>query len=602
MVAGLASMSLFHQPSFSDKIHHDIDDQDHLIALFAAMFSLSSRYHDEQNSTTGFGCSIPSHSDFHAISLRYINIALDTCSHDGPPLCVLQAMTLAGYYKLINGVYGPAWRLVGAGIRVAYELRLHLTDHESKFQKPLSERDVSVWILLEERRRCWWALWEMDCFCSTIQRTPSAIDRTMNKTYLPISDENWFANKFQASCFLQNTPEERLKSLKGSGNENCVAWTILLFSLMHDAQVLCHGNIPGILSGIDVESNIANLVEYFGNPSNYAFYKSAFEGLSELVKTYQDIKDNLPEALTHRGEFLSFGLTEGENTMSSRRASASKYSVGMAKASAIYTIYQNHVFMDILEGVAPQSTSTIPSGTNEQSLPSKKTWESRLGLQNFLQASETVLELVDSCPDDHVKYVNPYFASTVWIAAALQAFKRRSQWDPNPILTEKRRMALRQIYLRFVNFWGTPMALLHNMDSLETRLDARQRDLEKSGSTEESWDSCRTHGSHQSVTEQDPRNTSDWSPQSIRNEPVSAPVVYPFDQPLVRPSDATTQASLSVPEVEWLSTVVPDPNLSENLSVVPTDWTSALADDLFVDDFACYSSDLTARLYYGYTR
>lgn len=595
-------MSLFHQPSFSDKIHHEINDQDHLIALFAAMFSLSSRYYAEEPSNMEFAPTIPSHSEFHAISVRHVNVSLDACSHDAPALCLLQAMTLTGYYKLIHGVYGAAWRLVGAGIRVAYELRLHLTDHESRVRIPVNEGEISAWSRLEERRRCWWALWEMDCFCSTIQRMPPAIDWSVNKTLLPVSDERWFANKYQASGFLHPSPRERLRNLKASGNENPVAWTSLLFSLMHDAHILCHSSVPG-LSNVDAGSNITDLVEYLRNSANYMSYKKATEGLSELVKAYQDIKANLPEALTHHGEPLEFGLNNNDDAITWRRSSAAKYAVGMAKASAIFMIYQNHVYMDMIDGLVPLSSSASLRGSDGRSTQPENPSERRLGLQNFLQASETVLELVDSAPEDHIKYVNPYYASTVWIAAALQAFKRRSQWDPSPELTERRLAALRQIYLRFVHFWGTPLSLLNNMDSLESRLDARLRALEDPGKDRDPWDPGRSSGPHLSTcaTEVGQNQVPDCSPESLQHELGSVQVGQLSSQTFEKPGYLSTPRSLAIPDAEWLSTIGPEASLSEDPSGFPPGWTSALADDLFVDDFAFYSSDLAARLFHGYT-
>jgi hypothetical protein len=91
------------------------------------MFSISSKF-SSIHSESDTGQRLPSHQEFHETSLNYIQTALNNCTNSAPDLCLLQAMTLAGFYKLAQGVDGPAWRLVGSAVRIAYELRLHLTD------------------------------------------------------------------------------------------------------------------------------------------------------------------------------------------------------------------------------------------------------------------------------------------------------------------------------------------------------------------------------------------------------------------------------------------------------------------------------------------
>lgn len=38
----------------------------------------------------------------------------------------------------------------------------------------------------------------------------------------------------------------------------------------------------------------------------------------------------------------------------------------------------------------------------------------------------------------------------------------------NPITTQRKYTVLRDAYMRFNQYWGTPVALLQNLDSLET--------------------------------------------------------------------------------------------------------------------------------------
>ncbi|KAK5394835.1 hypothetical protein LTR07_006592 [Exophiala xenobiotica] len=127
MVAGLKSLSIFHQPSFLDKIR-GIQDRNHLIALFAAIFSSASRLAPEHEPSQGEKTRRISHQELHTLSLQYFHLSLEACANSAPPLCLPQAITLAGYYKVINGVYGPAWRLVGTGVRIAYNVAVKISD------------------------------------------------------------------------------------------------------------------------------------------------------------------------------------------------------------------------------------------------------------------------------------------------------------------------------------------------------------------------------------------------------------------------------------------------------------------------------------------
>ncbi|EXJ88949.1 hypothetical protein A1O3_02013 [Capronia epimyces CBS 606.96] len=614
-------MSLFHQPSFQDKIS-SIEDPKHLIALFAAMFSISSRFAPRRNTMQGLntststspspsaldGSNLPSHKEFHVLSLKYINEAMDACSNSPPPLCLVQAMTLAGFYSLVNGVYGQAWRLVGAAVRVAYELRLHLIDHEGLNKAPSSDNELTAWSFSEERRRCWWALWEMDIFASTIKRAPTAIDWKMNETYLPVSDDLWFANKYQASCLLRGEPEERWRHLKQSGNEGSFAWAILLAALMRDAQILCHDNLQGKFANLDPKSDVPKLVQYFSNSYTRQAAEEISERLSSLVRAYQAIREELPAALEHGGEPLNFDLVAGEDPLAARRASAGKYIVGMMKASASFMIYQNHVVADMIEGLIPLplfSSPEVPTQSSDQSTVMGDDPTTRVGLENFLEASDTVLRLLTSCPGDHVRYVSPYYASTVWIAATLQSFKRIFRWNEAPMLTESKYATLRQTYMRFAEFWGTPLTLLQNLDSLEARLEARQKEMEMSGPEPVTNPTGGAHALGMDMLGGGGGGGEGLGAVEAIRQPQppgllqSASVPYEASQ-FSGAVDAPSALRSPDESLEWSSAMGGEVDPSTDDSAFTGDWSGPFPDDLFVDNFAWYSSDIMAALCHGY--
>lgn len=599
-VAGLRAFSLFHQPTFSDKIR-DIGDHNHLIALFAAMFSISSRWSsttpDDPDGALG-SSSPPPHRVFHRLSLTYIDLSLAACTNTAPSLCLLQAMTLAGFYKLAAGVDGPAWRCVGSAIRVAYELRLHLIDYEGLVEVPTSESELREWSANEERRRCWWALWEMDIFASTIQRAPTAIDGNMNETCLPVSDDFWFAGKYQASCLVRGVPEERWQRLKATGNQDCFAWCIVLSSMMRDAQVLSRGNIQGIFSNLEPKNNASKLARYYSHGYKEKTAEENSQQLASLVRAYHGLLDNLPENLRHRGEPLTFGMDGANNALASRRSCAERYNTRMLAVSAHFMIYQNYVFAGIVDGSI--SLSFSKGGEDQPGLftAPHQARNFSVGLKTLLDTSETLLDLLESCPKGHARYVSPYYASTIWIAAALQLFKEIAMHDDDPISTRYKYTALREAYLEFARLWGTPLILLQTLDSLQTRLRLRQQELAASAASEnaaQTSDQQPQHG-RRAVGDADKGTTAAGQAQPFHSAPASEE--SSFQNPLP-PCDVVAPMmgswSSSGETADWLTATDPSHGISQDV------WTTALPDEAMLDNFAWYSSDIMTELSHGYT-
>lgn len=224
-MSNFCAFSLFHRPSFMAKLHA-IPSPYALGALLASMFIFSAKYttlssNDNQMlSATSASTLAPAY--FERIAMELQDKTLKESGDAAPPLCLLQASILTSFQHLIRGVRGIAWRHLGACIRLAYELDLHRIDSETctaaRFQ---SEYDPSRASLDEERRRAWWAVWEMDTFASTIRRSPTAINWSGNETFLPITDAFWYDGRQQNSCFLGLKPMARWKNLQKSGNESC---------------------------------------------------------------------------------------------------------------------------------------------------------------------------------------------------------------------------------------------------------------------------------------------------------------------------------------------------------------------------------------------
>jgi hypothetical protein len=242
----MTSFSLFHRPTIEEKFSN-IASQKHLQALLAAIFSFAMYHRDNLSRPNSHLSAITPTSTTYWSDMagQLIAEGLEECPDEAPPICLLQAMIIVTFQKLISGVRGKAWRSLGECVRVAYELQLHLVDLEEE-RDPAEDSDDQPrnnWITAEERRRAWWALWEFDVFASTIKRLPTALDWTLNKTYLPICDEKWYSNEEGASCYLAVDPAQRWKELEKSGNRSARAWFIVINSYMRDAQLL--SSFPG---------------------------------------------------------------------------------------------------------------------------------------------------------------------------------------------------------------------------------------------------------------------------------------------------------------------------------------------------------------------
>ncbi|KAJ4191144.1 hypothetical protein NW759_016692 [Fusarium solani] len=95
-----------------------------------------------------------------------------------------------------------------------------------------SQTASAEWTDLEERRRAFWIVWELETFGSTVARRPSAINRNRMAVRLPVSDEAWFAERPVDSPILDPRPGEAWKVLFDSPNQDERAWFLLANFLM----------------------------------------------------------------------------------------------------------------------------------------------------------------------------------------------------------------------------------------------------------------------------------------------------------------------------------------------------------------------------------
>jgi len=421
--------------------------------IFSVRFARKTHSNDRPSHLAiSLSKTTPTH--FEKIAAELQEYVLRECGDDPPPLFLLQSFILTTFQHLIRGVRGIAWRHLGTSIRLAYELELHRIDSAEGSR---SGSDAAKSIEAEEQRRAWWAIWEMDTFASVIRRSPTAINWPENETFLPIKDDFWYNGTEQASCFLAPKPMARWKNLQNTGNESCKAWFIVVNSLMTDAYVL---------------SDPRGLFSNSRQPSSSSVLRVS-ENLAVISNSLRCSTVALPEALQYHGEYLTFTSNDPANAGLSRQLDGSKHGTYLM-------IQLTHLIIDHFEAFRPSSGDfclSEPGGTSDSSSSSHQQRQSNLltlseqqrqALNRFVLAADKAFTMVSRCSDDHISNVNPFLASSVWIAAAVQLVQK--YFRPSSVnldLVDSKFEFLRMNYKQYVAFWDTPSVLEERLDSLE---------------------------------------------------------------------------------------------------------------------------------------
>ncbi|KAH8812365.1 fungal-specific transcription factor domain-containing protein [Xylogone sp. PMI_703] len=434
----ITAFSLFHRPTFHNKLA-TISSPLHVNALLASIFAFSARYKGSSNLQSG--SSNTSSERFAKSAELLTDQALRECSDDIPPLCLLQALILVSFRQLIDGVRGRAWRSHGMCVRIAYELQLHLIDKNSQIPNP----GGANLHLDEEKRRAWWTIWEFDVYASTVRRLPTGIDWKNNETFLPISDELWYADKTAKSCKLDRDPAVAWKSLRESGNTSPKAWFIVINALMRCAQLYSYPQAYSISSAGKTKN---------GN--------ECIEHLSIIANSLYCISSALPESLMYKGEYLPFNT---EDRISFQLDSA-KHSICIMLQLARFMIYHHQVFSSTSRLLAQLSIS--PSGAIKPELPAAD----HAAWNHYLSAATEIVNLVRNCSPVHVKYVNPFLANTIWLAAAAQVVSKVLAPIPVDRRTAESNLDVLQANLNaYIAFCGGAVSQKQKLSTLEMRLN-----------------------------------------------------------------------------------------------------------------------------------
>ncbi|ATY63889.1 fungal specific transcription [Cordyceps militaris] len=394
-------------------------------ALVASIFSFSARFHAGEKDESLWSY-FPAPSYFAKIASKRIEDALGPYDETPPPLWLLQASVLDTFYRLTRSVRSSSWRATGNLVRLAYDLGLHLVDVDGQRRDSQGNIDVEFWSAQEEQRRCWWAIWELDVYASTIRRLPLGMHWSQTYTLLPIHDSDWFENRYRPSCRLPQDATTRSETLLASGNTSPRAWFIAVSSLMHDAQQLAYTpETNQDLTGSQKAQQLAGIANCLSHTTTA-----------------------LPAGLRYLGETLDFRTKAAPSEASLRQHHADIFSIHMVTQLTRFMLYHQrvHAVSQTSPGVhgSPASHSQ-----GEQAAADDAAWT------NYMEASEAIVTLVRNSAPDSYKYLNPLVAhAALWFAATAQStYLGRSRYSKT--LAASNYELLARFIEQCVGFWGS---------------------------------------------------------------------------------------------------------------------------------------------------
>ncbi|KAJ5544733.1 hypothetical protein N7535_006882 [Penicillium sp. DV-2018c] len=457
----MVAINIFHEPTFAEKLSN-IPSLYQLTALLSAIVGYASRFLVPRAELSPLANQQPEH--YVERAFHYVNKALLESDDEIPPLCVLQALIIATHCQLTRGVRGKAWRSLGLCVRLAYELSLHQLDSRS-LVKPT---DTQQWQADEEKRRAFWAIFEMDIFASTIRQTPTAIDWAHMEVLLPVDNANWFQLHPAPSCFMDADPNQCWKALQDSGNQSPKAWFLVINSFMKIAHSLSDSQRLSAMSGTGHQQSSHHTAGWVEES------RQELEKLGHAVRCFSLA---LPVHLRYHDQYLSFGAPVQGQLESERQQHCSLYNIFVMTQLTRLMIHRYEAFR-------PQSRQ---SDTNARHRPgdvadaisfSPHDTESAAQRQ-YYDAADGILRIVSQSCEEHIQHINPFLSSTIWLASAVQLVRKHfAQAPASRSLIRSRFDVLYLTYRRCVDFWGTQTALQRNLESLEQQLEARKRMME----------------------------------------------------------------------------------------------------------------------------
>ncbi|KAH0844052.1 hypothetical protein FOPE_08611 [Fonsecaea pedrosoi] len=148
-----------------------------------------------------------------------------------PTLEFTKGCVLLAYHYITAGELAQGSMLTSICVHYAYDLGLDMVDVRCIGDDGSGEdnlQDVDAWVHMEDLRRLWWAIWELDAFVATISSQTFRINKSSEiKVFLPVSQDHWYSRQPILSSVLDHCPATAWKSLEGCPNQSPHAWCLV---------------------------------------------------------------------------------------------------------------------------------------------------------------------------------------------------------------------------------------------------------------------------------------------------------------------------------------------------------------------------------------
>lgn len=174
-------MLVFHQSDFRamfSQLYRDLDEPSQstsvglgYLSVYAAVCIVSLRYIDASQRATLSQCGIIP-DDLQQLLLTTLRMRLLEIVAQGR-IEAVQVCVLLGSFHLYHGEPELAWPICGCGLRIAQALNLHRQKARPRDPPDLDDPGQRA---EETRKRCWWAVYEMEATCSMLYGFPLSIN------------------------------------------------------------------------------------------------------------------------------------------------------------------------------------------------------------------------------------------------------------------------------------------------------------------------------------------------------------------------------------------------------------------------------------------
>jgi hypothetical protein len=318
----------------------------------------------------------------------------------------------------------------------------------------------------EEKRRVFWAIWEMDVFASTIRRTPTAIDWSQMEVFLPATDEDWFQGRAPTGDrgYMDVDPSRRWRVLHESESVSSKSWFLVINSYMKEAQMISNPR------GLPCDSHCTgdSQTTDCGVATEEARHK--LETLSNAVNCFTLV---LPPQLNYRDQPLRFDPPVPNQVESGRQRHCAVYNIFVMTQLARLMISRYEAFGPLCKLSRSDSGLSYSDHEVARSTPINSSVDvSGVALRQYFEAADGILRIVNHSSEEHIQYINPFLSSTIWLASAVQLVRMYFVRSPSHRQLLKSRFdVLYLTYKRCIQFWDTRTAMQQNLELLEEQLD-----------------------------------------------------------------------------------------------------------------------------------